>query len=344
MPKKTQKKKVQGKKQIKKDETSAKFVIDRIYNASVEKVWNALTINDEIKQWYFDFPEFKPEIGFKFQFMGGKDQNNLYKHLCEITAIIPGKKLSYSWQYEGYEGYSVVTFELESLGSKTKVTLTHEGINTFPQDNEDLASKNFAEGWTFIVTKSLKEFVEYKKLVMFNMMTLDGYFEGKNKWELDWHNVDAEFNEFAINQLHEISYIVFGRLTYEGMAGYWPSDDGKKDDPIVAELMNKTPKIVFSSTLTKAEWENTTVLKGDMQKELLKLKEKSDKDLILMGSANLSGELMKLGLIDEYRIMINPIILGSGTQLFKDFKQKLKLISVKKFSSGNVLLTYKPIV
>jgi len=340
MPKKTTKKKSVIKPAL-EPETITNFVIERVYNAPIEKVWNALTVKEEIKQWYMDFAEFRPEKGFEFQFLLGKDENRLYKHLCKITDVIPGRKLAYSWQYEGYDGYSTVIFELESIGSKTKVILTHEGINTFPQDNEDFSRENFAEGWTFIVGKSLKEYVEFIKVIMFNMMTLDGYFEGQNKWDIAWHTVDAEFNDFAISQLESIDYILFGRVTYEGMAGYWSSDEAKKDDSVVASLMNKTPKIVFSNTLKKATWEHTTILKGDLKEEIRKLKEQSNKNIILMGSANLTTELMKLGLIDEFRIMINPIILGKGTLLFGEVEQKLELISTRKFKSGNVLAVYK---
>lgn len=340
MPKKSTKKKNAIKPAL-DPETTTNFVIERVYNAPIEKVWNALTVKEEIKQWYLDLPEFRPEKGFEFQFLLGKDETRLYKHLCKITAVIPRKKLTYSWQYEGYDGYSTVTFELEAVESKTKVTLTHEGINTFPQDNEDFSRKGFAEGWTFIIGKSLKEYVEFKKIIMFNMMTLNGYFEGQNKWDLGWHTVDAEFNDFAIKQLESIDYMIFGRATYEGMAGFWSSDEAKKNDPVVASLMNKTPKVVFSKTLSKADWEHTTLLKGDLPEEIVKLKKQSNKNIILMGSANLSTELMKLGLIDEYRIMINPIILGKGTLLFRGVEQKLELISTRKFKSGNVLMIYK---
>lgn len=136
------------------------FVIERTYNAPIGKVWKAITDKDDMKQWYFDLAEFKPEVGFEFQFLGGKDEGTKYLHLCKITEVIPGKKLTYSWRYNGYEGNSYVTFELFPEGDKTRLKLTHEGIETFPISNPDFAKENFAEGWTYIVDKALKEFVE----------------------------------------------------------------------------------------------------------------------------------------------------------------------------------------
>src|SRR6185295_6121124 len=108
---------------------------------------------------YFDLPKFKPEVGLEFQFSAGKDEKQ-YLHLCKITEVITGKKLTHSWRYDGYEGNSFVTFELFPEGNKTRLRLTHEGLETFPKSNPDLAKENFAEGWTSIIGTSLKEFLE----------------------------------------------------------------------------------------------------------------------------------------------------------------------------------------
>jgi uncharacterized protein YndB with AHSA1/START domain len=123
-------------------------------------VWKAITNKEDMKQWYFDLAEFKPEVGFEFQFEGGKNQDCMYLHLCKITEVIPNKKLAYSWRYDGYAGNSIVTFELFPEGDTTRLKLTHQGLETFPQDVEDLRKENFAEGWNHIIGKSLKEFVE----------------------------------------------------------------------------------------------------------------------------------------------------------------------------------------
>lgn len=138
---------------------SEPVVIERLFDAPIQKVWKAITDKDQMKQWYFDLAEFKSEAGFEFQFVAGKDEKK-YLHLCKITKVIPGKKLTYSWRYDGYEGNSFVTFEIFAEGDKTRLKLTHEGLESFPKSNPDLAKENFAEGWTSIIGTSLKNFLE----------------------------------------------------------------------------------------------------------------------------------------------------------------------------------------
>jgi uncharacterized protein YndB with AHSA1/START domain len=135
------------------------FVIERTLNAPAEKVWKAITDKDQMKQWYFDLAEFKPEVGFEFTFVGGSEEKS-YLHLCKITEVVPGKKLQYSWRYDEYPGNSFVTFELFPDGDKTRLKLTHEGLETFPTDNKDFARSSFEAGWTYIIGKSIVEFVE----------------------------------------------------------------------------------------------------------------------------------------------------------------------------------------
>jgi uncharacterized protein YndB with AHSA1/START domain len=136
------------------------FVIERTFNAPVERVWKAITSKEDMKQWYFDLTEFKPETGFEFQFEGG-DECNRYLHLCRVTEVIPGKKLTYSWRYDGFPGNSFVTFELFTEGAKTRLKLTHEGLESFAAGNNPaLDKKNFAEGWNHIIGTSLGEFLE----------------------------------------------------------------------------------------------------------------------------------------------------------------------------------------
>jgi uncharacterized protein YndB with AHSA1/START domain len=138
------------------------IVIERTYNAQVAKIWKALTDNEEMKQWYFNFKEFKLEIGFEFRFMGGKDENNQFLHICAITEITLERKLSYSWRYDGYEGISYVTFDLFPDGAKTLVRLTHAGLDSFPKNNPNFIKENFVQGWTYILGTSLKEYLEKK--------------------------------------------------------------------------------------------------------------------------------------------------------------------------------------
>lgn len=183
-----------------------------------------------------------------------------------------------------------------------------------------------------------------RKAIMFNLITVDGYFEGVNKWDIDWHQVDDEFNQFSIDQLNLSGGLIFGRVTYQGMAAYWPTPTAIQNDPIVAGLMNTIKKYVFSRTLEKIEWSNSQLIKGDAVTELKKLKEQPGNDLYIFGSANLSSTFTKNGLIDEYRLMVNPIVLGKGVPIF-DSNQgilKLNLINLKTFRNGNVLLYYQP--
>ena len=181
-----------------------------------------------------------------------------------------------------------------------------------------------------------------RTLFMFNMVTLDGYFEGPQQ-DISWHNVDEEFNEFAVEKLSTIDTILFGRVTYKGMASYWPTPLAIEDDPEVAAQMNGIPKIVISRTLDKAEWNNTRLIKDHVAEEINRLKQGAGKDLAIFGSSNLSVSLLQMGLVDEFRIMLNPVVLGAGTPLFKGVIQplKLKLIKTRTFDSGNVLLYYQ---
>ncbi len=182
-----------------------------------------------------------------------------------------------------------------------------------------------------------------RKLFVFNMVTLDGFFEGPNQ-DISWHNVDAEFNEFAEEQLATIGIIVFGRVTYEGMASFWPTPFAIENDPVIAARMNAFPKIVISRTLDRADWNNTRLIKDNVAEEITRLKQQPGNDLAIFGSANLAASLMQMGLLDEFRIMVNPVVLGKGTPLFQDVSQPLKLtlIKARTFDSGNVLLYYQP--
>ena len=182
-----------------------------------------------------------------------------------------------------------------------------------------------------------------RKLYAFNMVTLDGFFEGENH-DISWHNVDEEFNQYAIEQANANEMLVFGRVTYEMMASYWPTPDAIKDDPIVAAYMNRTPKIVASRTLQKADWNNTRLVKDHIVDEIAMLKQQPGKDIAVFGSANLLSTLMQANLVDEHRVIVNPVILGKGTPLFKNSKDKinLKLVKTRTFGNGNVLLVYQP--
>ena len=137
------------------------IVVERTFDAPVGKVWAALTDVNETRQWYFDLKEFKPEIGFEFEFVV-EHEGNGYHHLCKVAEMIPQKKIAYTWRYKGEPGNSLVTFEIFPEGDKTRLKLTHSGIETFPK-TPAYARKNFEAGWTEIIGSELKQFVERKK-------------------------------------------------------------------------------------------------------------------------------------------------------------------------------------
>lgn len=182
-----------------------------------------------------------------------------------------------------------------------------------------------------------------RRVLLFMMVSLDGYYEGA-EGQLDWHNVDEEFNDFAVEQLNEMDTLLFGRITYEMMASYWPTPQARTDDPVVAGKMNSMPKIVFSRSLRDVDWENTRLVTDDFAAEVTRLKAQPGKDMIIFGSSDLAVSFLEHGLLDECRVMINPVVLGQGKTLFSGIhdRLKLKLLKTKVFQSGNVLLYYQP--
>jgi dihydrofolate reductase len=175
------------------------------------------------------------------------------------------------------------------------------------------------------------------------VVSLDGFYEGPNG-EFDWPNVDDTFNDFAVSQLNDVGTLLFGRVTYEGMAAYWPAPAAVDDSPVIAGIMNSAPKIVYSATLQSADWQNTTLVKDDAVESVRELKRAAGKDLALLGSPLLTVSLLERGLVDELRVMVNPILLGAGKSLFTGLKDRvrLRLKSSTTGSSGNVLLCYAP--
>ena len=187
-----------------------------------------------------------------------------------------------------------------------------------------------------------------RKVILSNLVTLDGFFEGPNK-ELDWHIVDEEFNEYAIDLLSKVDALLFGRVTYQLMADYWPAaatnPSTPKSDLEIADKMNNLPKIVFSKTLQEVKWNNSRLVKENIAEEISKMKQQPGKDMVIFGSGSIVSTFMQHGLIDEYRIIVNPVVLGNGNPLFKGIndKQNLKLLKTRVFSSGVVILYYEPV-
>ena len=182
-----------------------------------------------------------------------------------------------------------------------------------------------------------------RKLNVFNFVTLNGYFKGPDG-DISWHKHGDQENEYAEEGLGYGSILLFGRVTYEMMASYWPSAEAIKNDPLVAKGMNDSEKIVFSRTLKKPGWKNTRVIRDNIIEETKKMKQTPGKPLTLLGSGSIVTQFAEHGLIDDYQIMIDPIALGEGTPMFKGIRHnlELKLTDTRTFKSGVVVLSYQP--
>jgi dihydrofolate reductase len=180
-------------------------------------------------------------------------------------------------------------------------------------------------------------------LASFIVISLDGFYEGPNG-EFDWLTPDEEFNDFAIRQLDVADTLGFGRATYEHMVAWWPTEQAQINDPAITSRMNTKPKLVFSTTLEHADWSNTTIVAGEAVEKIEAVKTAPDHELLVLGSTHLTAHFATAGVLDELRIMVCPIVLGSGRSLFEDLKDRisLRLLRFRQFDSGNVLLTYRP--
>lgn len=185
-----------------------------------------------------------------------------------------------------------------------------------------------------------------RKIIVFNLITVDGYFAGTDG-NIDWHRVDDEFNEFAITHTASFGELIFGKTTYKIFEDFWPKamDDPKMspEDRKIGHIIDDIWKIVFSKSLKDVTWKNTKLYHEIDPEEVKRWKEYEGKDLAIFGSGTIVQQFANLGLIDEYRLLVNPIILGEGKLLFKDVhKMDLKLTDTRTFKNGNVLLTYVP--
>ena len=185
-----------------------------------------------------------------------------------------------------------------------------------------------------------------QKLIVFNSVSLDGYFTDENSDMSFAHNPhpDAEWDAFVESNANNGGTLLFGRITYELMLQFWPTPLAAQQMPEVAERMNNLPKVVFSRTLENASWKNTTLIKDDLIHETRKLKEKSANGMAILGSGSIVAQLAGHGLIDEYQVVVVPVVLGKGRTMFDGLAEKvnLSLIGTRAFKNGNVLLTYQP--
>ena len=185
-----------------------------------------------------------------------------------------------------------------------------------------------------------------RKLIVFNHVSLDGYFTDA-KGDMSFarnDNQDAEWDAFVASNASGGGTLLFGRITYELMASFWPTPFAAESMPLVAERMNNLPKVVFSRTLDKASWNNTKLVKSDMTGEIRRMKKEPGEDMVIFGSGSIVSQLAQEGLIDEYQIVIDPVALGKGRTMFDGIKDKLplKLKKTRTFGNGNVLLCYEP--
>jgi dihydrofolate reductase len=182
------------------------------------------------------------------------------------------------------------------------------------------------------------------KLVVYNAVSLDGYFTDANG-DMSWaHKTDSEWQAFVSENASGGGQLLFGRVTYDLMASFWSTPLAAQSNPIVVERMNSLRKFVFSTTLDKVSWNNTTLLKGDLTTEVRKLKQEAGPNMVIMGSGSVVAQLADAGLIDEYQIVLNPVVVGNGRTLFEGVKKKLpmKLAKSRAFGNGNVVLFYEP--
>jgi dihydrofolate reductase len=187
-----------------------------------------------------------------------------------------------------------------------------------------------------------------RKLIAFNNVTLDGYFTGSNG-DISWaykDNQDPEWSAFVAENASGGGLLVFGRITYELMASYWPTPYAMENDPMVAERMNNLPKVVFSRTLDQVSWSNAKLLKGGLAAEIRKMKQEAGEDMAILGSGSIVSQLTQERLIDAYQIVVNPVVLGMGRTMFEGIQERLalKLTKTRTFGNGNVLLCYKPLI
>ena len=186
-----------------------------------------------------------------------------------------------------------------------------------------------------------------RRLSVFNSVTLDGYFTDA-KGDMSWAHTapdDAEWNEFVGGNVKGNGVLVFGRVTYDMMASFWPTPTALQSMPNVANRMNSAEKIVFSRTMDKASWQNTRVIKADPAAEIKKLKTDAGDDLVILGSGTIVAQLAQAGLIDEYQVVVVPIALGKGRTMFEGVNRRIELrpISTRTFRNGNLFLRFEPL-
>src|SRR5437868_9586526 len=183
------------------------------------------------------------------------------------------------------------------------------------------------------------------KLIVFNSVSVDGYFTD-TKGDMSWaHQNDHEWTEFTNQNASGDGSLLFGRVTYEMMASFWPTAQASELMPSVADRMNSAQKVVFSRTLDKVAWNNTRLFRRDLVGEVRKLKDNTSEGIVILGSGTIVSQLAQASLVDEYQFAVNPIVLGSGRTLFEGMTRQVRLerTQSRSFRNGNVFVVYKPV-
>lgn len=330
------------------------FAVGRVIAGPRERVFEAWTEVRHLENWFgpngfkittraFEFRE-----GGEWHFtMHGPDGTD-YPNWIQWQEIVSPERIRYRQGFrpddpDAFE--TTVTFR--EVAGGTELTLRSE-FRTKAQRDEVVERFGAIEG----ARQTLGRLASYlepraqepasgRRLIIWNLQSLDGYFEGPTPWSLDFHTTvwGDELSEFSLQQLREVGVLLFGRRTYEGMAAHWSSQTDA-----IATFMNSLPKIVFSNTLAEATWNNTRLVRGEATETVRRLKEEQGKDLYIFGSAKLCASLMREGLIDEYRLCIAPVVLREGTPLFEPGgdMRRLRLLECRALQSGGVILRYAP--
>ena len=330
------------------------IVVRRTIAAPRERVFEAWTAERHLARWFgpngfttstrsFEFRE-----GGVWDFIMHGPDGTEYPNWIEWREIVPPERIRFiqGSRPDDADGFETVA-SFRALADGTELTLRSE-FKTRAQRDEVVEKFGAIEGGN----QTLGRLAEYviggaerdrpgRKLITWNLQSLDGYFEGPRLWSLDFHMTvwGDELREFSLSQAREVGVLLFGRTTYEGMADHW----SKATDEI-ADFMNSVPKIVFSNTMSEATWHNSSLVRGEAADAVRQLKRERGKDLFIFGSAKLCDSLMRQGLIDEYRLCIAPLVLREGTPLFKPggTQQSLHLLECRGLQTGGVLLRYAP--
>jgi uncharacterized protein YndB with AHSA1/START domain/dihydrofolate reductase len=330
------------------------IVVSRMISAPRERVFEAWTEARHLARWFgpdgfttttrsFEFRE-GGVWDFTMHGPGGTDYPN-WIQWREIVAperirFIHGSRPDDPDAFE-----STVSFR--AVADETELTLRSE-FKTKARRDEVVEKFGAIEGGkqtlgrlAGYVTEGAQAGRSGRRLITWNLQSLDGYFEGPALWSLDFHLSvwGDELEQYSLAQAREVGVLLFGRTTYEGMADHWSKETGE-----IADFMNSVPKIVFSNTMAEATWKGSRLVRGEAADAVRQLKGEEGKDLFIFGSAKLCDSLMRQGLIDEYRLCIAPVVLREGTPLFKPGGdlERLRLLECRALQTGGVLLRYAP--